>query len=91
MENKAIAETIFKQLGGNQFMAMTGAKNLAFGTRCLSFKANRRFFTIALSLDDTYKVSVYTLSGAPRDFAEHIHADQLRATFETFSGLSTSL
>ena len=31
MDNKQIAETIYKQLGGNKFKVMTGAYNFVFG------------------------------------------------------------
>lgn len=59
MESKAIANTILSQLGGNKFIAMTGAKNFYTNGNDLCFnigknasKANR--IKIVLDWDDTY-------------------------------------
>lgn len=90
--NKAVAETILEQLGGNQFLVMTGAKNLLFGDKSLIFQAARHSFQIQLEPSDTYAVKMASLrNGSVKRFAQLVYADQLRATFETFSGLRTSL
>jgi hypothetical protein len=59
MENKQIANTILSQLGGNKFIAMTGAKNFFTNGNDICFnigknisKANR--IQIILEADDTY-------------------------------------
>jgi len=45
MDNKEIAQTILSQLGGNRFVAMTGAKNFGYSSdgddTILSFKIGR--------------------------------------------------
>ena len=38
---KEISQTILKQLGGNKFIAMTGAKNLGYSDNSLSFKIGK--------------------------------------------------
>jgi len=54
-----VAKTILKQLGGNKFCAMTGAKDLVVGDRSLSMKlgrnsSNSNYLKITLTLDDLY-------------------------------------
>ena len=67
MENY-VAKTIFKQLGGNRFVVMTGAKNFYTNGNdlCFSFgknasKANR--LQIVLDSDDTYTMKFIKFSG----------------------------
>ena len=38
MNNNIVAMEILKQLGGNKFLAMTGAKNLAYDDNSLNMK-----------------------------------------------------
>lgn len=64
-----IARTILEQLGGNKFLAMTGAKNLIADGNTLSMtlpknmsKANR--LSITLEGDDTYTVRFYRFTAA---------------------------
>lgn len=61
MSDLTVAHTILEQLGGRQFLALTGCKNLVGGDRSLSMrlsknksKANR--MTVTLEPDDTYTV-----------------------------------
>ena len=70
MSDNTVARTILEQLGGNKFLAMTGAKNLGFSKDSLSMhlpknmsKANR--LTIKLEWDDTYTMRFYRYS-SPR-------------------------
>lgn len=98
----SIANTILQQLGGNKFIAMTGAKGLAGGSNSLQFhfpkganKAN--ICRITLQTSDTYMVEFWNYSartlttkniGAP---VRDIYADQLRDVFTQHTGLATSL
>lgn len=50
MSGKEIATTILKQLGGNRFLAMTGAKHLAYGDNDLRFRLPKAKDKINLSL-----------------------------------------
>jgi hypothetical protein len=63
-----IAKTILQQLGGNKFLAMTGAKNLMSDGNKLHMtlpknmsKANR--LTITLDPNDTYQIRFFKLTG----------------------------
>lgn len=99
MDNgKHIAETILAQLGGNRFLAMTGAKNLLHDAASLSFKlpgiAKANYVKITLDPDDTYSVefgklrgltykTITTLSG--------VYCDNLQSVFTAQTGLDTHL
>lgn len=70
MSDKTVAMTILEQLGGNKFIAMTGARNLVFSKDSLTMsipknmsKANR--LKISLNWDDTYTMRFYKYT-APR-------------------------
>ena len=69
MNNKTIANTILSQLGGNKFIAMTGAKNFYTNGNDLCFnigknasKANR--IKIVLDFDDTYTMQFIKFTDA---------------------------
>jgi len=96
-----IARTIIEQLGGNKFLAMTGAKQMMSTGNGLQFKLPARFAAkgincvqIELTESDTYDVRF--LKVAKFDFSTvaestGIYADQLRATFTSHTGLDTAL
>jgi hypothetical protein len=97
-----VANTILAQLGGNRFIAMTGAKNLMGDKDSLQFKigagAKDRIthVRVLLSADDTYAVTFYRISGRGLDVRTiredgMVYADSLRATFEAATGFRTSL
>lgn len=61
MSDLTVAKAVLERLGGGQFLALTGCKNLVGGDRSLSMrlsknksKANR--MTVTLEADDTYTV-----------------------------------
>lgn len=97
-----IAETILQQLGGNRFIAMTGAKYFGADGNTLSFKfpnrsgANHCRITLnALDLYDIQFIRIRKVKGVDNlsVTAEHegIYADQLQAIFTQETGLYTSL
>jgi len=98
-----IANTIYAQLGGNRFSAMTGAKNLMSDGAALSFKLPRgakdgiNYVKIALDASDTYTVTFSKIGRAPAFKAETVatvemvYADSLRTLFTARTGLYTSL
>ncbi len=102
-DTKQVAQTILQQLGGNKFLAMTGAKNLTYGTNKeglpqLSFKfpmskvAN--YCSIILQANDTYTMQFTKIRGT--NFTalkpiEGLYDDMLASCFEGMTGLRTSL
>jgi len=98
-----VAQTILAQLGGNRFIAMTGAKNFTRaedGRGRLAFKLPRKandginYVAVTLNQMDTYDVDFLSITGLKvrevSDFS-NVYADQLRTIFEETTGLRTSL
>ncbi len=98
-EKKAIAGMILKQLGGNRFIAMTGAKNLIAldsGMSCKigSNKTKSNYLRIKLNVMDTYDVEFISI----RNFKikinkvyNSVYFDGLREIFTEYTGMQTSL
>ena len=97
-ENRAIATTILKQLGGNKFAVMVGAKNIYTLERGVVFKFMRNksgynYLRIKLNAMDTYDLEFLKF----REFKEikkefkNIYCDQLEEIFKDFTGLNTRL
>jgi hypothetical protein len=92
-----VAQTILSQLGGNKFLAMTGAKHLTGSENALSFHIGRNSKSVAgvriqLDADDTYSLKFFgrgfmtikaELSG--------VYADMLQEIFTRQTGLYTHL
>lgn len=103
MVDSTIAGNILRQLGGQRFIAMTGARNLVAHERALSFglqanltkqKANR--VQITLDADDTYTVEVGKVNMRKLDYSvlatvHGVYADSLRKVFTNLTGLDTHL
>lgn len=98
-----VAQTILAQLGGNRFIAMTGAKNFTHaddGRGRLAFKLPRKakdginYISITLNDRDLYDVTFCSMTGLNvREVSElpNLYADQLRAGFTGVTGLDTNL
>ena len=97
-----IARTILDQLGGKQFLVMTGARNLIAHQDGLSFRlpgprsyaGGINYVRITLTPADTYNVTfsrVYGLKITPKASADGIYASDLRRVFTSATGLETSL
>lgn len=94
-----IAQNILQQLGGNKFLAMTGAKNLVGGKDSLKMQIGRNakrvtHVRVSLSPADLYNVEFFSIRGLNvRTLAtrEGVDAESLRRVFETETGLYTSL
>lgn len=103
--DRSIALTILEQLGGNRFLAMTGARNLVAARDGLRFKLPARFakdginfVSITLTPADLYDMSFGTMAGASKLFAvtervrfEGVYFDQLQSLFTDATGLDTHL
>ena len=92
----AIAQTILAQLGGNRFLAMTGAKQLCDLGDGLQFtlpRGAKNKVCIRL-VDDLYRVAFYSIRGVnvtERGEFERIYGDRLAALFTEQTGFDTHL
>jgi len=94
-----VAKTILAQLGGNRFIAMTGASNLAAGNNTLSFKVGKNdgkvtHVSVKLDESDTYTVQFFNIRGVNMKTLREdsmVYADSLRGLFENVTGMATSL
>lgn len=96
-----IAHTILSQLGGNRFVSMTGAKNLAEIERGIAFQlpanlTNHRINAVKIVLDysDTYKVKFLKIGKLELKTVSEfdmVYCDQLVDLFEQETGLYTHL
>lgn len=106
MRTTSIAQQILEQLGGNKFLAMTGAHTLGTSGSDLTFRLPRsarprngiNFVTIAYRrIPDTYDVTFhklgtgYSLESIVVRKVEGVQAPQLRSIFTDTTGLETSL
>lgn len=95
------AQDVISQLGGNKFIAMTGAKNFIDNSpkRTLSFKLPKaksgiNYIRITLTSMDVYDVEFYALRGTNMKLVNKvkgIYNDQLQNVFTQNTGLRTSL
>lgn len=95
-----VATTILAQLGGNRFVAMTGAKNLLGSANSLTMKigSNASGVThvrITLTAMDDYQMEFLkvrdTKPPQPIAFAEGVYAEDLARIFTAKTGLETRL
>jgi len=99
MDKRQGAEAL-KQLGGNRFIAMTGAKHFGVGPNGMSFKIGRnskRVNHVTIDYDrgrDLYnmKFDWVTIKGIKnKKTLKGIYADQLQDMFTKYTGMYTSL
>ena len=92
-------ETILKQLGGNKFIAMTGAKNLGTNGKDLSFSIGRNakkvtHVHIKLTSMDLYDVEFINMRGAKRKVIKKVkgvYGDMLPKIFKKYTGMNVRL
>ena len=97
--NKRKAAIILKQIGGNRFIAMTGAKGFAFSNKYMSFKIGRNskginFVRIGHNSKDLYDMEfgfVSTKGIKVKKKVKDVYADMLGTMFEKYTGMRTSL
>lgn len=99
--NKMVAQEILRQLGGNRFIAMTGAKNCADVGNGLAFQipaslTKQRINVVKIVLDssDTYTMRfIKCTTKEIKTISEHsgIYCDQLVDLFEQQTGLYAHL
>lgn len=94
-----IATTILSQLGGQRFIAMTGAKSFVAGERDLTFRIGRNksranMVRITLDASDTYTVEFLRYQNFDITVISHhsdIYADTLAKFIGSVFGMATSL
>ena len=100
MSNLIVAETILKQLGGNKFRMMTGAKNLAGDENSLSMRigrnsSNSNYLKITLNMMDLYDMEFCKLTkmGEKKSVTEYnnVYNDMMTDQFTAHTGMYTSL
>lgn len=99
--NMEVAKTILSQLGGNKFIAMTGAKNFTASSDALSFKLPSNFakkgingVRVVLNGSDTYDITFLKIKGTKvsiADTANNVYASDLNGVFKSKTGLNTHL
>jgi uncharacterized membrane protein (Fun14 family) len=95
----SVAQTILAQLGGNQFIVMTGAKNFVGGERDLSFKIGKNckkvsHVKITLNGMDLYNVQYLNIRGVKVTVVAEefdLYNNQLQQSFTTNTGMDTHL
>lgn len=96
-QNTTVAQTILAQLGGNKFVAMTGAACFADGnTLVAKFKGSKKanIMYVTLNDKDLYNVKIAKFKGLDVktvDETTDASADMLKPLFEKATGLYTSL
>lgn len=103
MMTKETAAQMVKNLGGRQFMAMTGVKQFVMNEKDYSISAKlmrnqtgANYFKLKLNAMDTYDLSFIKCSMKTGDMTtvkevSGIYNDQLRAIFTECTGLYTHL
>ena len=97
--NKREGNEIIDQLGGRQFVRMTGAKDFFIGPKGMVFKIGKNskgvnYVRINLNSMDTYDVEFLSIRNYKEKVkykANGIYVDMLKDTFEQNTGLYTSL
>ena len=95
-----VANTIYRQLGGNKFRVMTGAKNMVSHEFALSMKigrnkTNANFMVGELNGLDLYDVTFAKLTklGEMKSVKtyDNVYNDMLVSIFESHTGMYTTL
>ena len=90
------ATTILNQLGGNKFIAMTGATCYSDGNTLISkFKGSKvaNIMYVTLNENDTYDVKLCKFRGLDVKTIKEVtgaYAEMLKTIFESTTGLKTS-
>lgn len=101
--NPTVAQIILQQLGGNRFIAMTGAKRFVASDNALTFslpgaggfcKDSINCVRVTLMPTDTYKMEFMRIRGVKVTTVcevEDVYCDDLCRIFTMKTGLHTSL
>jgi hypothetical protein len=97
-----VATTILQQLGGNRFIAMTGAKNLLNGGNYLQFDIGRGAINkankcrVTLDANDLYTLTFYKWNRKALNMdevgkVEGVYFDDLQRIFTSETGMDTRI
>ena len=95
-----VAKTILQQLGGNKFIAMTGARNIFGDNNSISMKIMRnkskaQYLIIKLNSLDLYDMQFISidknLNRIIRDEKNNVYWENLQDIFKSVTGLNTRL
>ena len=94
-----VAKTILQQLGGNKFIAMTGAKNFGSSSKSLQMKIGRNsksisHVVITLKSSDLYDMEFIRVRGTSRKVVKKVtgvYADMLGKMFTKYTGMNVRL
>jgi len=93
-----VSRTILKQLGGNHFLAMTGARVITCTDKSILFNLPRNMshadrFEVILDADDTYTVKfLSTRRAEPIIYkSSGLYFDMLQGEFTRITGMHTKL
>ena len=94
-----VAKEILRQLGGNKFIAMTGAKNFGATENSLTFKIGKNsssanWVKVVLNGKDLYDLSFIQVRGdkiKTLKTYDDVYFDQLQEIFTSFTGMYTHL
>jgi hypothetical protein len=94
MTDMTVARTILDQLGGERFVAMTGAREFVGSGDSLTFKVGvnpKRVSQVRVTLTpaDLYSVTFFRFGKAPQ--IENVYCTMLEAVFSERTGLYTQL
>lgn len=97
--DRTVAATILEQLGGNQFIIMTGAKHFVGSKDGLGFKIGRNdkrvnHVNIRLTAMDDYTIEFCTVRNfeiVKKDVVEGVYCDNIKDVFEHHTGLYVTL
>lgn len=98
-EKQYLWKEILRQLGGNKFKVMTGAKNFVGGENGIGFKFGRNasksnYVCIDLNSMDTYDVTfkhIRKFEAIEDKTFNGIYCDQLDGIFSSYTGMATRL
>ena len=95
-----VAQTILSQLGGNRFIAMTGARNMTHSANSLTVRFPRmsglkaNCITVTLTAMDDYLVEAFNIRGTsfkPTGLQTDIYAETLADCVGRMTGLAVRL
>ena len=102
-QGKLKAAVILQQLGGNRFIAMTGAQGLTCGgqddratlmCKIMRNQSGANYLKIEENGLDLYDMTLISVRGANmkiKEKATNLYADMLKSTFTNLTGLATHL
>jgi hypothetical protein len=95
MTDMTVARSILDQLGGERFVAMTGARDFVGGADSLTFKIGvnpKRVSQVRVTLTpaDLYSVTFFRIGKAPH-IESDVYSNMLEAVFSERTGLYTQL